>query len=359
MATMLGESGAYRGVLDTLAGVGLSIASLEELCSLRDALSARRESAEADAVREFAQIEEQQGTLIEKLEPEVRATLEGMKPTFDAELAAISARVTHAEGMVAEVGSFFRNLLPPTRLPRWFRVRGDLTRERALLAGAHRKIEAFVRSTEAPLMQARSALDRHRRGRDSFVQSKVRAVADQLACVSRLLDGGTAGGAAAELEVIRILAGLPDGWFVISNVELEADRWIYFNEQHLKTAQLDHVVVGPGGVFVIETKNWSREFTDSGKFFDPFQQIARSSYLCHKLLKERGLPSKTRGVIATRTRLPSKPPSSYPKVLRPEELCGYICWFKPEVSPGDVASVVAFLSGPRRPANPSETKRRC
>lgn len=346
VATNVGESGAYRGILDALAGVGLSLAGVEELGPLRATLAERRVTAEVDAVSEFSRIEQEHCARIAEKEPQVAAILDGQRPIFEAELATITAGTKEAEGAVAEVGSFFRNLLPPTRLPLWLRARRNLARERTKLSAKHREIDAFVRSTEAPLIQLRGALERHRRDRDRFVQSRVRAVAEQLACVSRLIDEGEAGGAAAKLEVIEKLAALPEGWFIVSNVELEADRWIYFNEQHLRSAQLDHVVVGPGGVFVVETKNWSREFTESGQFFDPYQQIARSSYLCHRLLKERGLPSKTRAIIATRSRLPSKPPDSYTKVLRPDELCGYICWFKVEIARDDVSRIVAFLSKP-------------
>ena len=54
-------------------------------------------------------------------------------------------------------------------------------------------------------------------------------------------------GAQGERETAAALAGLPAGWTVLHDVAWP-DRQL---------ANIDHVVVGPPGVFVIDTKNWS------------------------------------------------------------------------------------------------------
>lgn len=54
-------------------------------------------------------------------------------------------------------------------------------------------------------------------------------------------------GAQGEEAIARALADLPDGW-----VGLHDLAW-----PGRQRANLDHVVVGPGGVFVIDAKNWS------------------------------------------------------------------------------------------------------
>lgn len=55
-------------------------------------------------------------------------------------------------------------------------------------------------------------------------------------------------GAAGESQVSNILASLPKNYHVINNV-------IVPNQQ--TTSQIDHVVVSPYGIFVLETKNFS------------------------------------------------------------------------------------------------------
>jgi len=58
-------------------------------------------------------------------------------------------------------------------------------------------------------------------------------------------------GAEVEERTAEALAALPPGWVVLHEVAWPGRRY----------ANIDHVVVGPGGVFVIDTKNWNAEVT--------------------------------------------------------------------------------------------------
>lgn len=54
-------------------------------------------------------------------------------------------------------------------------------------------------------------------------------------------------GAEGEVAVARALAALPEGWVVLHDLAWPGRQ----------RANLDHVVVGPGGVFVVDAKNWT------------------------------------------------------------------------------------------------------
>lgn len=54
-------------------------------------------------------------------------------------------------------------------------------------------------------------------------------------------------GAAGEVEVARALEALPDGWVVLHDL-----AW-----PGRPKANIDHVVIGPGGIFVVDAKNWT------------------------------------------------------------------------------------------------------
>jgi hypothetical protein len=58
--------------------------------------------------------------------------------------------------------------------------------------------------------------------------------------------------AAAEIQVSQILAGLPDDFQVI-------------NDLVTTDGNIGHLVVGPTGVFLIETRNWRGTVSDNGK----------------------------------------------------------------------------------------------
>lgn len=141
-------------------------------------------------------------------------------------------------------------------------------------------------------------------------------------------------GARAELAVTDHLRRLPAPCVVLNDVHLHRNRTIMFNGSPLRSAQIDHLVLSPAGVFVIETKCWSGRFTQSAQYHDPFAQAQRARYLCSLLLRKSFGKISIRTIIASLGDLPPSPQDSYIKVLRPDDLVGYISWFtQPELSP--------------------------
>jgi hypothetical protein len=153
-------------------------------------------------------------------------------------------------------------------------------------------------------------------------------------------------GARAELEVISRLSRLPGDYTVFNDIRLTTNRYIRFDGAALRSAQIDHLVLSPAGVFVIETKRWSQHFVESGEYHNPFNQIQRAAYLCYKKLRREFGKIHVRSVIACAGKLPSAPENSHVKVLPIAELNGYISWFKqPELTPERLWKVYRFLKG--------------
>lgn len=65
-------------------------------------------------------------------------------------------------------------------------------------------------------------------------------------------------GAQGEEVVISQLSFLPDEYHVINDVNLRFDRAVHWRkmDEYIKTCQIDHIVAGPTGIFLLETKNW-------------------------------------------------------------------------------------------------------
>jgi hypothetical protein len=154
------------------------------------------------------------------------------------------------------------------------------------------------------------------------------ALDQTIARVRSLLNSTEFAGAEAELAVIDRLRMLPSSTVVFNDVQLQATRHIHFDGTALMSAQIDHVVLTPAGVFVIETKRWSHRFVESGDFYSPFDQVSRASYLCYDLLRESFGNTRVRSIIACVGSLPEAPRDSYIKVVRPESLNSYISGFR-------------------------------
>ena len=159
-----------------------------------------------------------------------------------------------------------------------------------------------------------------------------------------LLHSAELAGAEAELAVIDHLRTLPSSAVVFNDVRLKATRYIRFNGIALMSAQIDHVVLTPAGVFVIETKRWSQRFVESGDFHNPFDQVSRANYLCYDLLRRRFGKTRVRSIIACGASLPEAPRGSYIKVVRPENLTSYILWFRnTELAPERFSKLCRFF----------------
>jgi len=104
-------------------------------------------------------------------------------------------------------------------------------------------------------------------------------------------------GARGEETVARLLATLPGEWHVFHGIAMPAARF----HRSRGGGDIDHVVVAPGCVFVIETKNWSGTISiQSGTLLcdgvppdrDPIQQLIRASFpLAIQILAENRHPT--------------------------------------------------------------------
>ncbi|MDQ7773494.1 MAG: NERD domain-containing protein [Elusimicrobiales bacterium] len=173
------------------------------------------------------------------------------------------------------------------------------------------------------IAKRRLAVRRVNADKDRYIVS----LRDNVARLEYLQNSPELAGARAELAVVEQLKRLPEGYIVLNDVRLRASRFHRYNGVPLQSAQIDHLVISPAGIFVIETKVWSREFVASGQYHDPFDQVGRAGYLCYDTVKPFG-KVQVRGIIAAAGHLPEKPDEARVAVRRIEELNGYITYFK-------------------------------
>lgn len=110
-------------------------------------------------------------------------------------------------------------------------------------------------------------------------------------------DATDAAGLKGEEETARELAKLGSGYQTFNRLYL-------FNRNHRQ--EFDHVVVGPGGVFHVETKNWSGEIefrgsrlerSTPGSFDNPMEQMTRHDTLLKNLLHDAGVDAPVVGLL--------------------------------------------------------------
>src|SRR5690606_20229828 len=94
-------------------------------------------------------------------------------------------------------------------------------------------------------------------------------------------------GALGEQKVVNTLENLSDEYFLINDFEVFLSPGIFHKQENdfIKSVQIDHILIGPSGVFLIETKNWSEKSLANLSLRSPVKQIKRTNFLLFKLLR--------------------------------------------------------------------------
>jgi hypothetical protein len=120
-------------------------------------------------------------------------------------------------------------------------------------------------------------------------------------------------GAYGELKFLEEMTKLSDEFHIISDVNINLYEYIrYKNTRNLKSAQMDFVIVSTKGVFVIEVKNWGKNYKHRG--FSPYEQVDRAGLILYRHFKDVGINRKaTKFLISIQQ--PFKYNNNYKSVL--------------------------------------------
>lgn len=150
-------------------------------------------------------------------------------------------------------------------------------------------------------------------------------------------------GALGEYKVVKELENLTDENILVNDFCLTFHPAIYNRQEndYIRSIQIDHLLITPSGIFLIETKNWNKKSLRNLDLRSPIQQVKRSSFALFKLLRagiandriklnqhhwgNRKIPVRNLIVLTN-----SKPfeEFQYAKVLKVDELLGYVRYFK-------------------------------
>jgi sulfur relay (sulfurtransferase) DsrC/TusE family protein len=156
-------------------------------------------------------------------------------------------------------------------------------------------------------------------------------------------------GAGGEEFVIGVLSKLPDEYHVVNDVNLHFHRAIHWRERHeyIKNCQIDHIVVGPTGMFLLETKNWKA--ADIELKSDTLKhQVRRSSLALWYYLKDyywRDESPKIRNVIISmKGSFSGEKLDKFIDVVSPRQLCGYITAREIALSEDAVKKLIGIIT---------------
>ncbi len=117
---------------------------------------------------------------------------------------------------------------------------------------------------------------------DYFVKVKAKEDLNRLERIDRIIVNNRLSiyGAIGELKVIKELKELSNNFYVLNNYKIRFNKAIYNRQtdDYIQSIQVDHVVVGPTGFFIIEKKNWSDKTVKRKDLFSPVRQVERMGF---------------------------------------------------------------------------------
>jgi len=168
-------------------------------------------------------------------------------------------------------------------------------------------------------------------------------------------------GALGENLVVKELSKLSNNYFLFNDFQLNFNPPIYNKQSadRIYSIQIDHLLVAPSGIFLLETKNWSKKSIESFDFRSPVDQILRTSYALFVFLNsskvemlinkhhwgKKKIPIKNLLVMIN-----NKPKNEfkYLKVLNLQELNRYIEYFDPVFEKEEVNSIANYLESHKK-----------
>ena len=161
-----------------------------------------------------------------------------------------------------------------------------------------------------------------------------------------------------EQKVVKTLEALPDEYFLINDFAVSFSPAIYNIQEkdYIKSIQIDHLLVAPSGIFLIETKNWSEKSLENLSLRSPVKQIKRTSFVLFKLLNNEmsnfhlrldkhhwGDKKISIKNLIVMTNAKPQEEFQYVKILTLNKLLGYINYFKPTFSINETQRIADFI----------------
>jgi hypothetical protein len=324
MAVIVGESGAWKQVRQLAWQAGIIA---EQPADIPVQLAKARQALQQQDTLARNDLTVQQSVLEQKLADQ--------RASSDRDIATIRAHCDEDLERLAQRLGQKHSWLAQFILRLWTSIQRSMRQAQA---------QHQIRRRVQPVLLAERTLEDFTAHEETEVARRVEAARQVVLNIEAVANSRELAGAVAELDVIRTLSTLPDSYTLLNDVHLTARQFIRFDGVPLQTAQLDHLLIGTTGVYVIETKNWSKAFMASSEHFDPIEQVKRASYLCWRILQDEGIKQNVRAIIACAGAMPDRPAGEHVAVMPIARLPSYVQHASPQLSVENALRIRRILS---------------
>lgn len=144
-------------------------------------------------------------------------------------------------------------------------------------------IRKKTRIAEHEVTKAKNKLDDYKENKKNIISTRCAESYKELDSTKEVVHGlyTLIAGAIGENSVVNELQKLSDNYYLINDFSAEFNPPIYRKKENdrIFSIQIDHLLICQSGVFLLETKNWSKQSIKNLDLRSPVEQILRTN-LC-------------------------------------------------------------------------------
>lgn len=189
-----------------------------------------------------------------------------------------------------------------------------------------------------------------------LIKKRAKSKIDKLEYTRKILENSKnlISGAIGENLVVNEIKKLSDDYVLINDFNLRFSNPIFYKKynQRINSIQIDHLLISKAGIFIIETKNWSKSSVNSLSLRSPIEQIERSNfglyiYISENItLKEHHWGEQRIPIRNLIVMINNKPKGKFKfvsiKLLK--ELNDYIKYFEPVLTDKQLNKIITQLT---------------
>lgn len=233
MPTLIGTSDAWKSVCLELGRINLKP---DKPSDIHKSLETFKEEYTQAKVKATQDIENKIDT--------IKQDIERHENNFDVDIqrgkSELDERIKSTKLKLQSLQSSFIQ-----RLFNYFKIR----KNKKLLRHLIYKHDNYPTLVQGRIDQLKNSLVQMQKDSDAIIDKEIQVVARKVRLIEKVLKSPELAGGIAELELIESLKSLPSNCYIINDVLIELRRAIHFDGDWLKSAQIDHIVVTPSGIF--------------------------------------------------------------------------------------------------------------
>lgn len=224
-----------------------------------------------------------------------------------------------------------------------------------LISNKSSSIDLLVKDVNKNIQSNELFIKTYKKDKQNLIKKGAKSQLDELRRTRDVLENlkNLISGAIGENLVVKEIKKLGNDYALINDFNLNFSDPIYYKKQDdwIYSTQIDHLLISRAGIFLIETKNWSRKSVDTISLRSPIKQIQRSNFALYIYISEniflnehhwgeQAIPIRNLLVMIN-----NKPKEKFKfvtvKLLN--ELNGYINYFEPVLSEKQVDRITSLL----------------